>query len=96
MVPDYIGKVLAVFAAKREQARPNLAIRCSPSPIEPLSQRELQVLQLIAEGFTNQEIAARLYLALHTVKVHNRKISAKLQVQRRTEAVASARELGLL
>ena len=63
--------------------------------IEPLSQRELEVLRLIGQGLSNQEIGARLFLALDTVKGHNRKIFGKLQVQRRTEAVARARELGL-
>ena len=64
--------------------------------MEPLSQRELEVLHLIAQGFSNQEMSERLFLALDTVKGHNRKIFGKLQVQRRTEAVARARELGLL
>ena len=64
--------------------------------IEPLSARELEVLHLIAQGLSNGEISARLFLALSTVKGHNRSIFDKLQVQRRTEAVARARELGLL
>jgi LuxR family maltose regulon positive regulatory protein len=64
--------------------------------IEPLSPRELEVLQLVAEGFSNREISERLFLALSTVKGHNRLIFDKLQVKRRTEAVARARELGLL
>jgi LuxR family maltose regulon positive regulatory protein len=64
--------------------------------VEPLSQRELEVLRLIAQGLSNHEIGARLFLALDTVKGHNRRIFDKLQVQRRTEAVARARELGLL
>lgn len=64
--------------------------------IEPLSQRELEVLQLIAQGCSNREIGKRLFLALDTVKGHNRRIFEKLQVQRRTEAIARARELGLL
>ena len=70
----------------------------SPSQplIEPLSQRELEVLRLIAQGLTNDEIGKRLFLALDTVKGHNRRIYDKLQVQRRTEAIARARELGLL
>ena len=68
----------------------------SPALIEPLSQRELEVLQLIAQGLSNREIGERLFLALDTVKGHNRRIFDKLQVQSRTEAVARARELGLL
>jgi LuxR family maltose regulon positive regulatory protein len=65
-------------------------------PIESLTRREMDVLGLIAEGLSNQEIADRLFLALSTVKGHTRIIFDKLQVQRRTEAVARARELGLL
>ena len=64
--------------------------------INPLSQREQEVLQLIAQGLSNREIAERLFLALDTVKGHNRKIFEKLQVQRRTEAVAAAHNLGLV
>ena len=83
-------------AQKREDT-PSLPPCPAAQPlIEPLSQRELEVLQLIAQGLSNHEISERLFLALNTVKGHNRKIFGKLQVQRRTEAVARARELGLL
>ena len=61
-----------------------------------MSAREPEVLRLIAQGLSNQEIGERLFLALDTVKGHNRRIFDKLQVQRRTEAVVRARELGLL
>ena len=64
--------------------------------LEPLSERELEVLRLVAAGLSNHQIATRLYLALSTVKGHNRVIFGKLDVQRRTEAVARARELNLL
>ncbi|MGE5376545.1 MAG: LuxR C-terminal-related transcriptional regulator, partial [Bacteroidota bacterium] len=64
--------------------------------IEPLTDRELEILHLIAEGHSNAEIGKRLYLALSTVKGHNLRIFNKLQVQNRTEAVARARELRLL
>ena len=64
--------------------------------VEPLSERELEILQLIAQGLSNREISERLFLALSTIKGHNRVIFGKLQVQRRTEAVARARELGLV
>jgi LuxR family transcriptional regulator, maltose regulon positive regulatory protein len=64
--------------------------------IEPLSERELEILQLVARGFSNREIGERLFLAVSTVKGHNRNIFGKLQVQSRTEAIARARELGLL
>jgi LuxR family maltose regulon positive regulatory protein len=97
--PDYIGKLLAVFEAKKQKSEDKSYLPpVSPAQplIEPLSQRELKVLQLIAQGFSNREISERLFLALSTVKGHNQKIFDKLQVQSRTEAVARARELGLL
>jgi LuxR family maltose regulon positive regulatory protein len=88
----YLEKLLAAF--------PSTAIEDPKSKtqnlVDPLSSRELEVLQLIAQGFSNQEICKRLFLALDTVKGHNRRIFEKLQVKRRTEAIARARELGLL
>jgi LuxR family maltose regulon positive regulatory protein len=64
--------------------------------IESLSERELEVLHLIAAGLTNPEIASRLFLALNTVKAHTRNIYGKLGVNSRTQAVARARALGIL
>jgi len=63
---------------------------------EILSSREQEILRLIAQGLSNQAIGKQLFLALDTVKGHNRRIFDKLQVQNRTEAAARARELGLL
>jgi LuxR family maltose regulon positive regulatory protein len=99
MMPDYIGKLLAVFEAdERKSEGKSYLPPVSPAQplIEPLSQRELEVLRLIAQGLSNREIGERLFLALDTVKGHNRRIYDKLQVQSRTEAIARARELGLL
>ena len=62
----------------------------------PLSLRELEVLQLIALGSSNLEIADRLFISLHTVKTHARRIHSKLGVERRTQAVAKAKTLGLM
>ncbi len=98
----YLDRLLAAFvqpAVMPQSTTGNLtsAIRHPQSDmVEPLSQRELEVLQLIAQGLSNREISERLFLALSTVKGHSRVIFDKLQVQRRTEAVARARELGLL
>ncbi len=64
--------------------------------IDPLSDRELEVLQLIAQGLSNNEICEKLVVALSTVKGHNLRIFSKLQAKSRTEAVARARELGLI
>jgi LuxR family transcriptional regulator, maltose regulon positive regulatory protein len=63
---------------------------------ETLSARELAVLQLIAEGCSNQEISNRLFISLHTVKTHASHINSKLGVERRTQAVARAQELRLI
>jgi LuxR family maltose regulon positive regulatory protein len=63
---------------------------------EPLSERELEVLSLIADGLTNREIAERLFIAVGTVKRHINNLYGKMQVRRRTEAVARGREIGLL
>ncbi|NHN28239.1 LuxR C-terminal-related transcriptional regulator [Paenibacillus agricola] len=89
-MPDYISKLLAECESGLRPAPPAKTL------IAPLSERELTVLQLIAQGLSNREISERLFLALSSVKGHNQNIFGKLQVQRRTEAVARARELGLL
>ena len=67
-----------------------------PTLIEPLSERERQVLELVAEGLTNEQIAAKLIIALGTVKAHIHNISGKLGAQNRAHAVARAKELNLL
>ena len=61
-----------------------------------LSTREQEVLQLMAEGLSNQEIAERLFLSVPTVKTHSSKLFEKLDVKRRTQAVEKARQLGLI
>lgn len=99
VMPEYTRKLLAVFETEkhRTEARPSLPDATPAQPlVEPLSRRELEVLRLIAQGLSNREISERLFLALITVKGHNQRIFAKLQVKNRTEAVARARELGLL
>jgi ATP/maltotriose-dependent transcriptional regulator MalT len=99
IMPDYTAKLRAVFESEKPKSatKPYVPPATSAQPlVEPLSERELEVLQLIAQGFSNDEISRRLFLALSTVKGHNRIIFAKLEVERRTEAVARARELGLL
>jgi ATP/maltotriose-dependent transcriptional regulator MalT len=102
VMPDYIGKLLAAFqdVTHDEGQTTKLSssvMRSGPSSlVDSLSQRELEILQLIAQGLSNREIGERLFLALDTVKGHNRRIYDKLQVSSRTEAIARARELGLL
>jgi ATP/maltotriose-dependent transcriptional regulator MalT len=63
---------------------------------EALSKRELEVLQLIAAGRSNEEVAAELFIAVSTVKTHLINIYSKLEVRRRTQAIARARQLRLL
>jgi LuxR family maltose regulon positive regulatory protein len=99
IMPDYTAKLLTAFKAeaqKRDDEFYSPPARLAQPLTEPLSQRELEVLQLIAQGLSNREISERLFLALDTVKGHNRRIFGKLLVQRRTEAVAKARSLDIL
>ena len=70
--------------------------RDAPTPAEPLTPREREVLRLVARGYTNQEIATELTLSLSTVKTHLEHIIAKLDVSDRTQAAVRAAELGLL
>jgi LuxR family maltose regulon positive regulatory protein len=98
--PVYVGKLLA--AAER------IVPACLPEPelepespasqplLEPLSEREIEVLQLIAEGLTNRQVGERLYISPGTVKAHTSNIFGKLGVRSRTQAVARARDLSIL
>lgn len=61
-----------------------------------LSKRELEVLHLMAEGLSNQEIAARLFVSLSTIKTHNQNLFEKLDVKRRTQAIDKAKKLHLI
>jgi LuxR family maltose regulon positive regulatory protein len=91
-VPTVVSQNLA-------EKLPALATRplLEPSPgAEQLSARELAVLRLIAQGCSNQEISDQLFISLHTVKTHASHINSKLGVERRTQAVARAKELGVL
>lgn len=64
--------------------------------IEPVTERELEILQLIGRGYTNREIADILTISANTVKTHASNIYSKFGVKRRTQAVALGRDLGLL
>jgi LuxR family maltose regulon positive regulatory protein len=87
--PEFAQQLLQRFSTDRIAAQPI-------GLVEPLSDREIEVLKLVAEGRSNQEIAAKLYLSLRTIKFHTSNIYGKLSVKNRTEAVAKARDLGLL
>ena len=93
VTPDYAKRLLTAFATGSTGVT---TTTMTLSLVEHLSKRELEVLRMIAQGLSNQEIGKRLFLAVDTVKGHNRRIFDKLQVRRRTEAIARARELGLL
>ncbi len=99
MAPAYMGRLLAAFdedllhEPTAEQAAQR---RMTEGLVEPLSVREIEVLQLIADGQTNQEIANELVLTLGTVKVHTRNIYGKLGVGSRTQAVSKARAFGVV
>jgi LuxR family maltose regulon positive regulatory protein len=75
---------------------PSRAAGAAPGLIEPLTGRELEVLRLIAAGKSNQRIARELVVALDTVKKHVTHVLGKLGADNRTEAVARARDLGLI
>jgi LuxR family maltose regulon positive regulatory protein len=94
IAPDYVQRLLSAFPIAEPEPVPSSA--ANDELIEPLSERELEVVHLIAEGLTNPEIAARLFLSPHTVKAHARNIYGKLNVHNRTQAVARARALGIL
>ena len=98
----YIAKLLAAFEeepalARAEMAQPEMGIGPKLAIlVEPLSQRETEVLELLALGLSNREIADRLILSPHTIRSHTYNLYGKLGVHSRTQAVARARELGLL
>jgi LuxR family maltose regulon positive regulatory protein len=97
IAPDYARRLLAAFPVAEPEQTNALKKQAPESDlIEPLSERELEVLQLIAEGLTNPEIASRLFLSVHTVKAHTRNMYGKLGVHSRTQAIARARALGIL
>jgi len=85
-------KLRAMFLSEPSPPKAN----ASPSSVKPLSDRELEILHLIAEGHSNQDIADRLYVGVSTVKKHINHIYDKLDAKNRTQAVALARERNIL
>jgi LuxR family transcriptional regulator, maltose regulon positive regulatory protein len=97
--PDYTGKLLAAFDAEQQTKTgeaPLPASSASPSMIEPLSQRELEILRLLKTELSVPEIARELVIAESTVRTHTKNIYYKLSVNNRRTAVKQARELGLI
>jgi LuxR family maltose regulon positive regulatory protein len=104
IAPDYVSRLLAAFdgEAEHQWRMPTpvpfpLSSGPRPSPlVDPLSERELEVLQLLTEGQTYREIAQALLVSVNTVKTHLKNIYSKLGVRSRREAAAEARSLGLI
>jgi len=94
---DYVKRLLAAFPTSKAAAPSKGKIAKAQSKlVEPLSDREMEVLRLVAAGRSNREIGEELCLAIGTVKKHVYNIYGKLDAKRRTEAVTRARELGLI
>jgi LuxR family maltose regulon positive regulatory protein len=90
---EFAQKILDAFSPFRGADSPG------PQPaglIEPLTERELEVLQYLAKGFSNQQVAAKLYLSVGTVKFHVHSILEKIQVHSRAEAIVQAQHLKLI
>jgi len=87
---DYVSALLTALESETK------AKDIHPSLVEPLSERELEVLRLLATDLANKEIAQTLFIAVGTVKQHLKSIYGKLQAHNRTEAASRARDLGLL
>jgi LuxR family maltose regulon positive regulatory protein len=93
---QYVKKLLSAFEADARRRAGEEALPPAQPLIEPLSERELEVLRLVAEGLSNQEIADRLVISVGTVKTHVHNILGKLDVRGRTQAAVRARDLDLI
>jgi LuxR family maltose regulon positive regulatory protein len=91
VAPQFVDSLLEAFSGKAA-----LAEGTADSLVEPLTERELEILRLIAAGRSNPEIAESLYHSLNTVKWHAKNLYGKLGVSNRVEAAARAQELGVL
>jgi LuxR family maltose regulon positive regulatory protein len=96
--PGYANKLLDSFP---ENVLSAVTIQKEPTVhtqllAEPLSEREIEVLRLMAEGYKYQEIAERLFVSINTVRHHTRHVYGKLNVNNRTQAIGKAKELNLL
>ena len=97
IAPDYIEKLLTAFPIETPEQIPQPLTKTHKDELfDPLSDREIEVLRLIAEGLSRPEIAAKLFLSKNTVKTHARNIYSKLGVNNQMQAVGKARALGLL
>ena len=94
--PGYAARLLSAFEAPDLGLPPDLTAAAAQPLVEPLSERELEVLQLLSTSLSNPEIADRLFIAPSTVRSHVKNIYGKLDVHKRWDAVARGRELGLI
>lgn len=90
----YAGHLLSQNANRRAGNIPDAAQKANLALVEPLTQREMEVLRLIKDGLSNREIAEKLYLTLNTVKVHIKNIFGKLDVQSRRRLHAGQKSCG--
>ncbi len=89
--PEYAGQILSAMAAERPKETP-----AQVKLVEPLSEREIEVLRLVTAGLSNREIAAKLVISPGTAKTHIHNLCGKLGARNRTEAATRAKELGLV
>jgi LuxR family maltose regulon positive regulatory protein len=94
---DYIDQLLMAFNKQKEEPKEILAVSFNSQPLaEPLSEREIEVIRLLATGVSNQEIAREFVISVNTVKKHISNIFSKLGVKTRLQAVDKARQLGII
>jgi LuxR family maltose regulon positive regulatory protein len=91
ITPEHAERILNVMVEKTQITETGWA-----SLVEPLSERELEVLQLVTEGMSNREIAEELYISIGTAKTHVHNLCGKLGVRNRTEAAMKAKELDMV
>jgi LuxR family maltose regulon positive regulatory protein len=101
VAPEYVTRILAAFPTTAETealtAIPSSVVSCPSSElVEPLTDREIDVLTLLAQRLTNKEIAAQLFISPGTVAQHAHQIYQKLDVHNRRQAVAAAKALSIL
>lgn len=96
VAPSFVDRLLDYAEGSRPRLDATEKLPAVQALVEPLSQRELEVLRLIGAGFSNREIAKKLFIAVGTVKRHINNIYGKLSVRSRTQAIAKARGLRLL
>ena len=91
VAPDYTARILAAMAENGDKTPAGQA-----SLVEPLSEREIEVLRLVTAGLSNREIASQLFISTGTAKTHIHNLCGKLGVRNRTEAAMKAKELNLV